>query len=418
MALLIYKQWHRPPNKKYTPYSNRKHVEYIGSRVGVLKDNEAENGLFGKINGQFQGNLDMANTLKHVHNVSKKAFTMYRSVISVRFDERLGMGFELHEREQWEKFAQYHANTIAEKNGIKLENFEYVAAAHEKDGNTHLHFVFWDKNQSVAVNVVNPNIPDEIRKEIEDIVADDVLLENGFKLNSKEGNAVRTALIKGVYKEELGVIYAEKDDAGKSITSRAESSLVDIRGSVNFDMLFDKLVELNNERPRSRSNKYKYMSADFKMKLDAFADMLMVCSPDLKREVERFIDIIEMRSDIFNSSESNYGKYISAKNRGKARDEVYNRIGNKVLQSLKANNRVLSGLPENNRRASFSQQDKSSLVENLAYNISFLLRMVNMNNSAGADSQDGDAHRRGDMSKAAVKDMVYKNQDKGEGIDL
>ena len=49
MSILVYKQRFRHPNKKDTPGANYAHVRYIATRPRVLKNENMNHGLFGKL---------------------------------------------------------------------------------------------------------------------------------------------------------------------------------------------------------------------------------------------------------------------------------------------------------------------------------------------------------------------------------
>ena len=49
MSILVYKQRQRHPNKKDTPGANYAHVRYIATRPRVMKNENGDHGLFGKM---------------------------------------------------------------------------------------------------------------------------------------------------------------------------------------------------------------------------------------------------------------------------------------------------------------------------------------------------------------------------------
>ncbi len=46
---------------------------------------------------------------------------------------------------------------------MKIEDIEYVAAVHLKEGQPHVHIEWWNKEQQIFINKVDPLICDSIR---------------------------------------------------------------------------------------------------------------------------------------------------------------------------------------------------------------------------------------------------------------
>ncbi len=252
MALLIYKQWHRNANLKGTPSNNARHIKYIGERIHVLKDQQAENGLFGKLNGETFNSIKTSEAMSYVKNLSQKGMTVYRSCISFT-PERAGLlGLTADNKLHWEKYVHYHAYTLAKKNGIGLKDFEYMAAVHNKEGQPHVHIAFWDKNQRVRVNCVDPEIPNEIRESIEldtfgEIAEEmqedfgNVLDSNAFTIDN--GDETRKALIKYTFSNEQNAHHEVQNKLYNQLIKKGVSALPDIG---RYTVLTDIFAEITD----------------------------------------------------------------------------------------------------------------------------------------------------------------------------
>lgn len=129
MSILVYKQRFRHPNKKDTPGANYAHVRYIATRPRVLKNENMNHGLFGKLEpGAVTEFGDWKDVAKLSYANSKKGIVMYRSVVS--FAEDTAKELLLKDQKSWQRYMENHIMTIAGKNGIKRENLQWAAAVH------------------------------------------------------------------------------------------------------------------------------------------------------------------------------------------------------------------------------------------------------------------------------------------------
>lgn len=168
---IIYKQRHRDPCRKGRPYNttaNAEHLKYIGTREGVLPTDEtashlkyigqrpgtletenAANGLFGYINGKFAPSTEMTAAQGYIRNISKQ-HDIFRCCFSFTPDSAAEAG--LHALADWQRFVSASMNKIAKYMEMKIENIEWYAAVHLKEGQLHVHIMYWDKEQKIRRN--------------------------------------------------------------------------------------------------------------------------------------------------------------------------------------------------------------------------------------------------------------------------
>lgn len=99
-------------------------------------------------------------------------------------DVAKALGMEINERESdrkswkikgeaglrtlidWEEWVKFHICDISRNMKMKQENIEYLAAVHLKEGQPHVHIIWWDKAQEILINKVDPVICDQIRIDV------------------------------------------------------------------------------------------------------------------------------------------------------------------------------------------------------------------------------------------------------------
>ena len=129
-------------------------MRYIATRPRVAKNEGMDHGLFGCLKPgtplmEFQDWKDVA---RLVYQNSRRHVTMYRSVVS--FGEGTAKELLLTDKKAWERYIENHIRTIAEKNGIRREHFQWAAALHREKGHPHLHVVFWDDSDEKVMEAV------------------------------------------------------------------------------------------------------------------------------------------------------------------------------------------------------------------------------------------------------------------------
>ena len=105
MSILVYKQRQRHPNKKDTPGANYAHVRYIATRPRVMKNENGDHGLFGKMEpGPVTEFEDWRDVAKSVYANSKRGIVMYRSVVS--FAEDTARELLLKDQKSWQRYIE------------------------------------------------------------------------------------------------------------------------------------------------------------------------------------------------------------------------------------------------------------------------------------------------------------------------
>ena len=341
MALLIFKEWHRNANKPQTPASNARNIRYIGERVHVLKDEGADNGLFGKINGTYFNDLPTKEVCNRIYKLSKQGITMFRSVISFTPEraELLELGTD---KARWENYVKSNIRTIAEKNGIDVTGLEWAAAVHLKRGQPHVHMDFWDTKQKIGVNYVNPELCNDIRKKLEiDSFAE--VAEDMALLDEEEDSAyiidnmdeARRALITRTFSNEKNALHEAQNETLAAYKDGGRNIIGDLPADSELITAFERLAEIV---PQHGQLKYGYMPDDVKVEISNFVEMLLDTFPELRELNDEYVKLKEDEAKMYHSEETAVGKYNIKTAVGKAKDKLERDMGNIVLREVKRYN--------------------------------------------------------------------------------
>ena len=168
-------------------YIDKLHVSYIATRSGV--DNGTDtHGLFGNILDTEEVELLELDTIKkYIQDISNKYIDVFKTVISLKEEDALQYGYM--NKNAWKDLLQERILEISKAFKIPLNDMEWVASFHAKKERPHCHLVVWNKNQDLSVKR-KPYI---------------------------FFNKIKTAIAKGVFKEELEAMYNIKDISKEEI---------------------------------------------------------------------------------------------------------------------------------------------------------------------------------------------------------
>ena len=348
MPKIIYKQQHVGDNgRKFSASRNSHYVKYIGEREHVLKtshetnlvkymgerehaakfdnadhtidyditgkhaaDNMAEynNGLFGYINGKFSDKYSTSEMQKYVRKISTPHRNVFHSVFSFTPESAVEAG--LNTLDDWENWVKYHISDIANCMNMKIENIEYLAAVHLKEGQPHVHIIWWDKQQQVLINKVDPIVCDNIR----------------------------IAAIKSTYHDQFVALHNNEDKLIRKLRSDiadyAASSLAEIPSDVYSRKIIAGIEHIHDIIPKKGRTAYKYMPAEVKKEIDILSHFIIDNNPDFRSTYEEICELRRLYNEMLHSDETNYGKLQLATFMGKINNEIESSIGNAILKLI------------------------------------------------------------------------------------
>ena len=400
MSILVYKQRFRHPNKKNTPGANYAHIRYIATRPRVVKNENSNHGLFGKLEpGAVTEFADWKDVAKLAYMNSKKGILMYRSVVS--FAEETAKELLLKDQKSWQRYIENHMMTIAEKNGIKRENLQWAAAVHGEKSHPHIHVVFWDKSVRTKNPFTPPQIPNAIRKQmIKDTFAEKILAFAKEKdMAVKEMRRITDELVEK-FEEEL---HCKSPGRFKAAEKWLEEEL---EQGVSFDKktlaeLSERLFALRAMIPENGRIAYQLLPPESKERTDELVGFLLLTIPEIRNCFERYV----------NAKCSMVGLYASedewlSEQRKKFEKEAEKILANRVLSGVK----TICRLEKEKRGEAYIKMHRDYLAFRIIMEaLDMLAQAVWKQEEDFCDGQD----MPGELSKEAKKELFLKNQDKG-----
>lgn len=302
-TLLIYKQRFLQPNYKSTPSKNAAHIEYIGTRPGVMKEPNAHSGLFGVADNQYKDVVSIAEGRIRALDQSKAGRNVYRSIIS--FTEEQARALQLNSLSDWKAYVKDQISAIAAANNIKPTNVEWLAAVHHKDGHPHVHIAFWDKQQTIQVPFVRKELVQKLRG---------TLIKNTYPQLYTEYTEAKAAAYKDLrdlarseamdyeaYLNNENIIQLlEERLPEEDIKSSSVMSVSELAGKPYMPEVLRRLYQLRLDLPQSGSLKYKLVSHEIKERIN---DIIKIALNDERIRIvfDRFIssklDLKEMYTE-------------------------------------------------------------------------------------------------------------------------
>lgn len=366
-------------------------------------------GLFGRLapDGPLTDFEDWRDIARLVYQNSKQNITMYRSVVS--FDEDIAEELRLADQKAWQRYIENHILTIAEKNGIKREHFQWAAALHKEKGHPHLHVVFWDTSSRVKNPFTPPAVPNGIRKQmIKDTFADKIRsfgeeknlatsdlrqisndlvdeFERHLRLLSKD----RYRRLRHDYDEEAEL--SEGFDFADEMLNQIADRVFKIKAA---------LLPQRLSAPKGRIT-YQLLPPTVKKQVDKLVDFILGQTPALQKQKDEYVQSKMKMAELYGGS----ADYLKSQQErfGAEADKI---IANRILGMVK----MLNRLDGEYRSAEYHQSRKAYYTEQM------LLEALDMLSSLTdtANSQFDDKYKNhGDLSKEARKDLFLKYQDKG-----
>lgn len=326
---IIYKQRHRDPYRKGRPYTttaNAEHLKYIGTREGVLPTDEtashlkyigqrpgtletgnAANGLFGYINGAFTPSTEMTAAQGYIRNISKQ-HDIFRCCFSFTPDSAAEAG--LHALADWQRFVSSSMNKIAKYMEMKIENIEWYAAVHLKEGQPHVHIMYWDKEQKIRRNKVDPKICDNIRID----VIKDTYHSQFVQLREKENHLT--------------------SDLRTEVNSTANNAMLRNASDQNTEIVLQMLNSLYRKLPSKGRLAYAFMPQEIKEGLNRLTYFIINSSEQATPIYSELLHTRQIYNKMLHSSDTNWGRYNLAKYKDKLCEDIEQQMGNVILKAL------------------------------------------------------------------------------------
>ncbi len=406
ISLLVYKQRFKNPNDKSTASKNYAYIRYIATRPRVAKNEGMNHGLFGQLalNEPLREFSDWKDVAHLVYENSKKHVTMYCSVIS--FEENTAKELFLKEKKAWQRYLNKHIRTIAEKNEMKREYFQWAAAFHQEKKHPHLHVAFWD-NSEEALKIKNPftppSVPNDIRKQmIKETFADriraygaeknkavvdlrkvsDELVED-FERHMRQLGRYKYQKLREEYDRETEWIDAFNwnDDVLKNIA--------------------DRVFRIKAVFPVKGRIAYQFLSVDLKKQVEELTTYLLSEIPNLQRLKSDYVESKMKMVFLYGGKE----EYLLSQRR-RFEQEADKIIANRILGMIKTLNRWEK---EGKGEDYFGKHSLYPIEQMMMELFDVLFSLITVNNQ----QYERGEKRSVELSKEAKKELYLKYQDKG-----
>lgn len=344
------------PNKGGYTKKNYNYMHYIATREGVdlsqinriedmvnvnadlndygedLIGKEADNSTYLKYitnrprsHGLF-GNIDTDNfseVSKKLNEVTKQDRIIFRGIISLSKEDAEAL--EYTSAEKWNIYLQSVMPDIARELSVSPNNMTWVAAFHAEANHPHVHYMLWDNRDKVMSPYIHVARQEACRKICQDAMftpENEALIRSITEAERKElyakQNASRneiTSYIKKMYQEEYvpGVLKEILPDR----TSPEDHK--------RLNELYEKIL---NTMPGSGRIAYKFMPPECKGYIDKVTDILFK-RPDIGVQYDVYMKAVGDIHRVLGKTSREISKEMNS-----AKEDLYNRTGNIILQSV------------------------------------------------------------------------------------
>lgn len=313
--LFVFKQSYKSRNRPSTRVLNQKHLVYIATRPGVMRNPECGFGLWGKLpDMKASKDIDDLRTAYQVIGKASEGHTLYRAILSV--DNNTARDYDLYDRETWQKLINTRISVIQREMHIKPENFRWVASMHYKKRHPHVHILYWDDGK-------------EPRQEF--------ISKERFEQISER---VRTTFSRAVYFEkELKTVQAEQTETAKAVRLQLSAMLKSVNlpdaldldhvKAEELDALGKGLEELARALPSTGRLKYGLLKAEYRQKLDEWLGQVIKIS-DFSKLEQKYLKLSTDVTRLYGNDESKTEQFLK-----QAHGTLFTELGNETLSYLK-----------------------------------------------------------------------------------
>ena len=275
-------------------------------------NDERDNGLFGYIGGRFSDEYSMRDVQSYIRRISEE-HNVFHSIYSFTPESAAQAG--LNSLDDWENWVKYHINEIARGMNMKIEDIEYIAAVHLKEGQPHVHIEWWNKEQRIFINKVDPLVCDSIR----------------------------IAAIKSTFREEFTDLHNKENALVKElrglISEQTDSMLTALAPDDYTETIAKALNHIGDILPKRGQLAYGYLPADIKAEIDKLTHYIIDNNPQFSKLYNDVMELRRLYNEMLHNADgddsSNWSKYKLAKYMGRLNDDIEKAVGNTLLKIIK-----------------------------------------------------------------------------------
>lgn len=262
---------------------DRCHIDYIATKAEAVKNEYGEHALFGTIYNKKGIPLDvekmsLSDIRKRAGEITKNDGDIFKTIISLEGDDALEQQYNT--REKWKELVEHKIEEIRKsvKPEIPIENFEYVASFHAKEGHPHVHIDFWN-NKDYENTTKKPFISyKNIRKEFAKEIFSNKLQElyNVKNVSKKEISILAKDELERYKKDLISSLNLKNLELNIVDTTKQEKLIQDLTSNLKIGQkiyLYDKenpnnFTEIKKVRKWYESKKFNNIKKWYKDKLE------------------------------------------------------------------------------------------------------------------------------------------------------
>ena len=382
------------PNKKAKVM--KLHINYIGRIKGAM--NNGEHSLFGKLNNEDISYKDKKKILDYIDEKAKTQF-FNKAVISIKEDEAEKYG--MINKEEWINLINLKIKDIAKEYGIREDQVDYLASVHTEPGHIHCHLVFFDRNNKEQSN--NFIKYDRIKRELNKYV----YKEEISKIQEVQNKSKDTKLLKENFNKDMEILI------GRS-TLKMFNNRINIKELNNIQKeilsFYEKLKDYQ-EKNNKNSFRKAFLPPLLKDELRKLSFLIVGSSTQLSKNVKDYINSSIKQEVILSNNEK---RLLITKE--KAIEFIYSKVDNQILQFLKERKIEVNEYNKEITNRLNQNKYKSSINNNIAYNLNDLLNNINNTLEDTKEAQKGfskQINKQKIETKAQRMEYYLKHRDVG-----
>lgn len=382
------------PNKKAKVM--KLHINYIGRIKGAM--NNGEHSLFGKLNNEDISYKDKKEILDYIDKKAKTQF-FNKAVISIKEDEAEKYG--MINKEEWINLINLKIKDIAKEYGIREDQVDYLASVHTEPGHIHCHLVFFDRNNKEQSN--NFIKYDRIKRELNKYV----YKEEISKIQEVQNKSKDTKLLKENFNKDMEILI------GRS-TLKMFNNRINIKELNNIQKeilsFYEKLKDYQ-EKNNKNSFRKAFLPPLLKDELRKLSFLIVGSSTQLSKNVKDYINSSIKQEVILSNNEK---RLLITKE--KAIEFIYSKVDNQILQFLKERKIEVNEYNKEITNRLNQNKYKSSINNNIAYNLNDLLNNINNTLEDTKEAQKGfskQINKQKIETKAQRMEYYLKHRDVG-----
>lgn len=382
------------PNKKAKVM--KLHINYIGRIKGAM--NNGEHSLFGKLNNEDISYKDKKEILDYIDEKAKTQF-FNKAVISIKEDEAEKYG--MINKEEWINLINLKIKDIAKEYGIREDQVDYLASVHTEPGHIHCHLVFFDRNNKEQSN--NFIKYDRIKRELNKYV----YKEEISKIQEVQNKSKDTKLLKENFNKDMETLI------GRS-TLKMFNNRINIKELNNIQKeilsFYEKLKDYQ-EKNNKNSFRKAFLPPLLKDELRKLSFLIVGSSTQLSKNVKDYINSSIKQEVILSNNEK---RLLITKE--KAIEFIYSKVDNQILQFLKERKIEVNEYNKEITNRLNQNKYKSSIKNNIAYNLNDLLNNINNILEDTKEAQKGfskQINKQNIETKAQRMEYYLKHRDVG-----